>query len=83
MPFVFKQSFLDCVKDFDTVRTDFEQRGVSLMDETSQTDEAAGTIKVFCVSALVILAGLLTLVFLFGGMNGSKAQIPTFRVTQH
>lgn len=65
--FSFLPCFLDSSKKFDTVRTDLEQRGISLMDETSQADEASGTLKVFCISAVVILAGLLILVFSIGG----------------
>jgi hypothetical protein len=53
------------------------------MDETSQADdEAAGTIKVFCISAVVILAGLLALIYLFGGGDRLKTQTQTIHVTQ-
>jgi flagellar basal body-associated protein FliL len=54
------------------------------MDENAQADEARKTLKVFCISALVILAGSLCLVFLFGGGNNLKAQAqtPVFLETQ-
>jgi hypothetical protein len=49
------------------------------MDETSQTDhEAQATVKVFCVSALAILVGLLALVFILDiNSNDLKVQAQT------